>query len=119
MFETGDPQPEPFAWGEREWTTERAYDEDLGKLLGELACGPEVAEAQIRGLVRRALGPARPQEGESDRLWPRFFAARVIAADCAPAEGLPGNMRHQLEELAAQGSAAAASPPASPPDPVE
>ena len=113
MFETGDPQPEPFAWGDRQWTTEPAYDEELGKLLGELACGPDVAAAQIRGLVRRALGPARPQEGAPDRLWPRVFAARVIAADCAPAEGLPGNMRHQLEELAAQGSAAVA-PRASP-----
>ena len=89
------------------------------QLLGELACGPEVAEAQIRGLARRALGPARPQEGESDRLWPRLFAARVIGADCSPAEGLPDNMRHQLEELAAQADAAAAPPEASPPEPAE
>ena len=29
MFEAGDPQPEPFAWGEPKWATERAYDEDL------------------------------------------------------------------------------------------
>jgi uncharacterized protein YjbI with pentapeptide repeats len=113
MFETGDPKPEPFQWGDRRWTTAPAYDEDLGKFLGELACAPEVAEAQIRGLARRALTPARP---EPDRLWPKLFAARVTGADCPPAETLPGNMRHQLEELAAQGDAAVAAP-ASPPDP--
>ena len=76
-------------------------------------------EAQVRGLARRALEAARLQDGEPDRVWPRLFAARVIGADCSPAEGLPGNMRHQLEELAAQGSAAAASLPASSPDPAE
>jgi uncharacterized protein YjbI with pentapeptide repeats len=116
MFEAGDPKPEPFAWGDRQWTTAPAYDEDLGKLLGELACGPEVAEAQIRGLARRALGPAA-QEGAPDRLWPRFFAARVLGADCPPAAGLPDNLRHQLAELRAQGDAAAAPPEASPPNP--
>jgi uncharacterized protein YjbI with pentapeptide repeats len=119
MFEPGDPQPEPFAWGERQWTTERAYDEDLGKFLGELACGPDVAEAQIRGLARRALEPTRPQEGEPDRLWPRLFAARVVGLDCPPADGLPGDMRRRLEELAAQGDTAAASPRASPPAPIK
>jgi uncharacterized protein YjbI with pentapeptide repeats len=119
MFEPGDPQPEPFAWGDRQWTTEPAYDEELGQLLGELACGPDVAEAQIRGLARRALEPARPQAGAPDRLWPRLFAARVVGPDCPPAAGLPDNMRHQLEELAAQRHAAPASPPGSPPAPVE
>ena len=59
------------------------------------------------------------QEGAPDRLWPRLFAARVIGADCPPAEGLPGDMRRRLEELAAQGDAAVAPPQASPPDPVE
>ena len=116
MFEAGDPQPEPFAWGERQWTTERAYDEDLGKLLGELACGRDVAEG---GLAPRALEGARPQGSEADRLWPRLFAARVIGTDCPPAEGLPGDMRRRLEELAAQGDVAAASPQATPADPVE
>jgi uncharacterized protein YjbI with pentapeptide repeats len=119
MFETGDPKPEPFAWGERKWTTERAYDEDLGKLLGELACGPDVAEAQIRGLVRRAFDPARPQESESDRLWPRLFAARVIGTDCPAAAGLPQDMRRRLEELAAQHGTAAASTEASSPALIE
>jgi uncharacterized protein YjbI with pentapeptide repeats len=119
MFETSDPQPEPFEWGDRKWTTERAYDEDLGAFLGDLACGGDAAEAQIRGLARRALEPARPEEGEPERLWPRLFAALVIGADCPPAKGLPDNMRRQLEELATQGDAAVASPQASPPHPVE
>jgi uncharacterized protein YjbI with pentapeptide repeats len=119
MFETGDPQPESFAWGRPTWDTERAYDEDLAAFLGDLACGPDVAEAQIRGLARRALEPARPQEGAPDRVWPRLFAPRVIGPDCPPAEGLPGDMRRRLEELAAQGDEAAASPPGSPPDPIE
>jgi hypothetical protein len=119
MFEAGDPQPEPFEWGNRKWATERAYDEDLAKLLGELACGRDVAEAQTRGLAPRALEGARPQGSEADRLWPRLFAARVIGTDCPPAEGLPGDVRRRLEELAAQGDAAAASPQATPPDPVE
>ena len=119
MFEAGDPQPEPFEWGNRKWATERAYDEDLAKLLGELACGRDVAEAQTRGLAPRALEGARAQGSEADRLWPRLFAARVIGTDCPPAEGLPGDVRRRLEELAAQGDAAAASPQATPPDPVE
>jgi hypothetical protein len=119
MFEAGDPQPEPFGWGNRKWTTERAYDEDLAKLLGELACGGDVAEAQTRGLARRALEPARPQGSEADRLWPRLFAARLIGTDCPPVEALPGDMRRRLEELAAQGDAAVALPQASSPDPVE
>jgi uncharacterized protein YjbI with pentapeptide repeats len=117
MFETGDPQPEPFAWGEPKWATERAYDEDLAKLLGELACGRDVAEAQIRGLARRALEPARSQGSEADRLWPRLFAARVIGADCPPAKVLPDNVRIQLEQLAGQHDAAAAAREAFPADP--
>jgi hypothetical protein len=118
MFEPGDPQPEPFAWGSRKWATERAYDEDLAAFLGDLACGRDAPEAQIRGLVRRALEPARPQ-GKPERVWPRLFAARIIGADCPPAEGLPDNMRRQLEELAAPGDPAAASPQDSPPARVE
>jgi uncharacterized protein YjbI with pentapeptide repeats len=118
MFETGDPKPEPFAWGRPNWHTERAYDEDLAAFLGDLACSGGVPQAQIRGLARRALQPARPQEGGHNRLWPKLFAARVIGPDCSPAEGLPDDMRRQLEQLAAQADAAAASPQASPPDPV-
>jgi uncharacterized protein YjbI with pentapeptide repeats len=119
MFETGDPKPEPFAWGRPNWHTERAYDEDLAAFLGDLACGRDAPEAQTRGLVRRALEPARPQAGEHDRLWPKLFAARVIGTDCPPAEGLSADMRRQLEQLAAQTDAAAASPEVSPPDRVE
>jgi uncharacterized protein YjbI with pentapeptide repeats len=119
MFETGDPQPEPFPWGRPSWHTERAYDEDLAAFLGDLACGRDAPAAQTRGLVRRALEPARPQAGEHDRLWPRLFAARVIDTDCSPAEGLPADLHRQLEQLAAQADAAAAVAPASPPDPVE
>jgi hypothetical protein len=118
MFEPGDPQPERFAWGRPNWDTERAYDQDLAAFLGDLVCGRDAPEAQIRGLARRALEPPRPQEGGPDRLWPRLFAARVIGPDCPPAEGLPDNVRRQLAELAAQGDAAAAPPEASTPDPV-
>ncbi len=114
LFEAGDPQPEPFAWGAPRWATERAYDEDLAALLGDLACGRDVAEAETRGLARRALEPAPLQEGAPDRVWPALFAARVIGADCPPAEALPGDMRRRLEELAAQGAAAVAPPRASP-----
>jgi uncharacterized protein YjbI with pentapeptide repeats len=119
MFETSDPEPEPFAWGEPRWATGRAYDEDLAAFLGELACGGEVAQAQTRGLARRALEPARPPDGAPERLWPRLFAARVIGADCPPAERLPGDMRRRLDELAAQGAAAVALPEADPPDSAE
>jgi hypothetical protein len=119
MFEAADPRPEPFAWGRPSWNTERAYDRDLAALLGDLACSRDAPEAQTRGLARRALEPARPQAGEHDRLWPKLFAARVIGTDCPPAEGLSGDIHRQLEQLAAQGDAAAASPRASPPDPVD
>jgi hypothetical protein len=118
MFETGDPQPEPFAWGEPKWATERAYDEDLAAFLGDLACGRDVTDAQTRGLVRRALEPAQ-QEGAPARVWPRLFAARLIGTDCPPGEGLPGDMRRRLEELAAQADAAVAPTRAATPNPVE
>jgi hypothetical protein len=116
MFETGDPQPEPFTWGRPNWNTERAYDRDLAAFLGDLACSRDAPEAQTRGLARRALEPAG--KGEHDRLWPKLFAARVIGPDCSPAEGLPDDVRRQLEQLAAQTDAAAASPEVSPPDRV-
>jgi hypothetical protein len=118
MFETADPRPEPFEWGERKWTTERAYDEDLAAFLGDLACGRDVADAQTRGLVRRALEPAQ-QEGAPDRLWHKLFAARVIGTDCPPAAELPQDMRRQLEQLAARGDAVPASPETSQPDSTE
>jgi hypothetical protein len=118
MFDSGDPQPEPLAWGVARWATERAYGEDLAVLLGDLACGRDVAEAATRGLARRAFEAARLEEGAPGRAWPAPFAARLIGADCPPAAGLPDNMRRQLAELAAQ-SAAAAPPEASPPDPIE
>jgi hypothetical protein len=118
MFETGDPQAEPFEWGDRKWATERAYDENLAAFLGDLVCGRDAPEAQIRGLARRALEPARSQ-GEPYRVWPRLFAGRLIGADCPPAEGLPGDMRRRLEELAAQGDPAVAPPQASPPAPIK
>ena len=89
MFETGDPRPEPFAWGRPNWDTERAYDEDLAAFLGDLACNRDAPEAQVRGLARRALEAARLQDGEPDRVWPRLFAARVIGADCSLAGGWP------------------------------
>jgi hypothetical protein len=101
MFNAGDPKPEPFSWGKPTWATEQAYDDDLAKYLGDLACGGDVPEAQTRGLALRALYLARPSE-EPDRLWPRFFAARVTGRDCPPAKELPEDMRRALEQLAAQ-----------------
>jgi uncharacterized protein YjbI with pentapeptide repeats len=119
MFETGDPRAEPFAWGRRKWDDEQAYDEDLAAFLGDLACGSDAPAAQTRGLARRALELARPEGGEPDRPWPRLFAARVVGPDCPRAEILPDDLRRQLEQLAAQGDPAIASPRPSPPDPVE
>jgi hypothetical protein len=118
MFEAGDPEPEPFAWGERRWATERAYDEDLAAFLGDLACGRDAPETQLHGLARRALEPARPQGGP-ERVWPRLFAARIVGADCPPAEGLPENLRRQLQELAARSDQAAALQETAPPDAAE
>jgi uncharacterized protein YjbI with pentapeptide repeats len=114
MFEPSDPEPEPFSWGRPMWATEHAYDQDLAKFVGDPACGTEVPEPQTRGLARRAIATS----SEADRLWPRLFAARLIGPRCPPAKRLPDYMRRQLEELAAQGDAAVASP-ASPPDPAE
>jgi hypothetical protein len=98
MFETGDPRAGPFARGEPKWATERAYDEDLAKFLGDLACGRDGPEPHTRGLAQRAL---RTVGDEPSRVWPALFAARVIGPDCPPAQGLPDHMRRQLEELAA------------------
>jgi hypothetical protein len=89
MFEPGDPAPRAFDWGPRKWATEKAYDKDLAKLLGELACGRDVAEAQTRGLARRALQPVRWPRGAPDRLWPRLFAARVIGPTARRRRGCP------------------------------
>jgi hypothetical protein len=105
MFEPGDPEPEPLDWGPPKWPTEQAYDEDLAKFLGDLACGRDVSEAQTRGLARRALVTAgfdKSIKGEPDRVWLWLFAARLIGPDCPPAKGLPEDMRHQLEQLAAK-----------------
>ena len=136
IFDQNDPEPKPFECGPPRWATEQAYDVELAKSLGELACVPNVPEAQTGGLARRALeatmepmngrehmvgrllGLERPSD-DPDRLWRRLFAARVIGPDCPPAKGLPDDMRHQLEQLAAQGDAAVASPQASPADSAE
>ena len=74
--------------------------------LGELACGPDVAETQ--GLAWRALGPE-----SRDRLFAQLLAARLIGPDCPPAKELPEDMHRRLEELAGRGDAAAAVPKAS------
>jgi hypothetical protein len=108
MFDQNDPIPELLDWGQPNWATEEAYDEDLGALLGELACGRDVPEAQTRGLAQRAIW-------DSDRLFAWHLAARLIA-DCPPANGLPDDMRRRLEKLAARGAAA---PETSSPDPRE
>jgi uncharacterized protein YjbI with pentapeptide repeats len=122
MVSAGDPDPEPFDWGRSRWTTELGYDNDLAWVLGELACGRDVPEAQIRGLARRAQGTKEtfgPIESEPDRAWPRLFAARLSGPDCPPAKGLPEDTRRQLEQLAARGDKSTAAPAASPPDPIE
>ena len=109
MFEPGDPEPEPYEWGPRKWATEQAYDEDLAKFLGDLACGREVPEAQTRGLARRALAGGNglidsPLLGER-------LAARLTGPDCPPAKGLPDDLRRQLEQLAAGGTQRPGSDP--------
>jgi uncharacterized protein YjbI with pentapeptide repeats len=104
MFERTDPEPEPLDWGPRKWESPEDYDRDLANFLGDLACGDRVPEAQTKGLVRRALSSLLPSRRIDDpnRQWGRFFAARVLGPDCPPAEGLPQDMRRQLERLAAE-----------------
>jgi uncharacterized protein YjbI with pentapeptide repeats len=116
IFSAGYPFPAPADWGRHNWATEEAYDEDLATFLGDLACGRDVPEAQAQGLARRAL---LTFDFEPKRVWPALFAKQVTGPNCPPAKGLAEDMRRQLEQLAAQGDAAAASPQAAPPDPVE
>jgi hypothetical protein len=80
MFQPGAPKPEPFDWGPRKWITEHAYDEDLAKFLGDLACGRNAPEAQTRGLARQALW-------QPDRLFAQRLAVRLAGPDCPPAKG--------------------------------
>jgi hypothetical protein len=92
MFEAGDPQPEPFAWGERQWTTERAYDEDLGKFLGELACGPDVAEgSNLPG--RRRASPIAFGRGSSPRASLASTARRPTGCPATCAAGWKNSQR--------------------------
>jgi uncharacterized protein YjbI with pentapeptide repeats len=110
MFEPYDPKPKGFDWGPRKWATEHAYDQDLAKILGELACSSNVSEAQTRALARRALFtagllPDMLQFAEQNRVWPQQFAARLTHSDCPPAKGLPEGMRRSLEKLAARSGA--------------
>ena len=93
---------------------EQAYDEDLATYLGDLACASDVPEAQTRGLARRALDDANRA-----RLFAQRLAARLIGSDCPPAKGLADDMRRQLEQLAARGVPAGASPGTAPPDAVK
>jgi uncharacterized protein YjbI with pentapeptide repeats len=110
MFSAGDPEFEPFRWGQPSWVTEEAYDTNLATLLGRLACAAYVPEAQTRGLATRALW-------DYERLYARRLTARLIGPDCPPAKSLPDDMRRRLQELAAPPEAAAA--PETPSDPVE
>jgi hypothetical protein len=112
MFNTGDPRPEPFPWGQPTWATQQAYDKALAKLLGDLACSRGAPEAQTRSLASRAVYSLEAQTpgllwgavyiNEPERLWPKLFAARAAGPDCPPAKGLPEDTRKELEELAAQ-----------------
>ena len=90
MFSAGDPEFEPFRWGQPNWVTEEAYDTDLATFLGDLACAADVPEAQTRGLAMRATW-------NSYRLFAWRLAARLIGPDCPPAKGLPDDMRLRLE----------------------
>jgi hypothetical protein len=112
MFDAGDPNPEPFPWGKPTWT-EQTYDETLAKFLGDLACSRNAPEAQIRGIAYRALYFLVPWV-DSDRLWRKLFAARVLGPDCPPAKGLREETHRQLEQLAAQ-SALSKTPEATAP----
>lgn len=92
MFQADDPKPKPFPWGLPKWAAEQAYDEDLAKFLGDIACGGDVPEAQTCGLAARA-------SHEPHRLWPKLFAARVTNSDCPPAKALPEDIRTELKQL--------------------
>jgi uncharacterized protein YjbI with pentapeptide repeats len=78
--------------------TEQAYEEELAKFLGDLACRDHIPEAQTRGLAARALD----RLDEPNRLWPILFAVRVTGPDCPPAKGLSQDQRFELEVLAAE-----------------
>jgi hypothetical protein len=109
MFSPGDPKPEPLDWGRPKWATEQDYDANLGTFLADLACRGDVPEAQTRGLARRALIEAT-LDGKPERVWHALFANQITDGGCPPAEGLPGDIRRRLEELAAQGATTTASP---------
>jgi uncharacterized protein YjbI with pentapeptide repeats len=110
MFDRNDPRPEPFDWARPKWTTENAYDEDLATFLGDLACASDAPEASTQGLARRALDDTTDYVRETDRMWRKLFATRLVGPDCPPAKRLPDDMRRKLEALAARHDTSTAAP---------
>ena len=109
MFETIDPQPYRFSWGEPTWTTAPSYDNALAEFLGDLACRRDIPEEQTISLAQRALvreitirsSASEPDSVKLAHSWSKLFAIRVTGPNCPPAKGLPENMWRQLVEIAA------------------
>jgi hypothetical protein len=96
MFALNDPLPQRLGWGPPKWATEDAYDEDLAKYLGELACKDDTAYV-AQGMARRASALRNRH-----RLHAKLLAARLVGGDCPPAAGLPNDLRVDLRSIAAQ-----------------
>jgi hypothetical protein len=97
MFDPGDPLRQRLGWDSRVWATDKAYDDDLARFLGELACLENDAVHVAQGLARRALSG-----GDVNRLYAQRLAARLIGDDCPPAADLSDDVRNQLRQLAAR-----------------
>ena len=92
MFGIDDPLPQKLGWREPAWDSLAAYDRDLARFLGELACA-ERSAALLEGLGRRAIQSAA---ADPTRSFPGLFVQRVIASDCPAAETLSQDMRGRL-----------------------
>ena len=96
MFGADEPLPQLLGWREPAWESAGAYDRDLARFLGELAC-TERSAALLEGLGRRAIQSAA---ADPTRSFPSLLVERVTAADCPAAEKLSDDLRGRLLRLA-------------------
>jgi hypothetical protein len=104
MFGIDDPLPQKLGWREPAWDSLAAYDRDLARFLGELACA-ERSAALLEGLGRRAIQSAA---ADPTRSFPGLFVQQVTASDCPGAEKLSEDMRGRLLSLAHEPGATSA-----------